>query len=47
VEVPDNAIGSDRTDPWNVIGCDECGASFDFDDDEVQSAPDPPSSSDE
>ncbi|HEY4309380.1 MAG TPA: hypothetical protein VGN12_08010 [Pirellulales bacterium] len=35
VEIPDNAVGSDRTDPWNVAGCDECGVTFDYDDHEV------------
>ncbi len=36
VEIPDDAVGDDRTDPWNVTNCDECGLSFDFDDEEVQ-----------
>jgi len=44
VEVPEEAVGPMRTDPWNVIECDECGVVFDYDDDEVRHAPDPPSS---
>ena len=36
VLIPAEAIGSDRSDPWNVIGCDECEATFDYHDDEVQ-----------
>jgi hypothetical protein len=35
IEVPTNAVGPDRTDPWNVIGCDDCGCTFDYDDEEV------------
>ncbi len=35
VEIPENAVGLDRTDPWNVVRCDECDASFDFDDEDV------------
>ena len=34
--VPARAVGPDRGDPWNVIGCDECGATFDYDDEEVE-----------
>ncbi len=39
VEIPQEAVGPMRTDPWNVIGCDECGVVFDYDDDEVQHSP--------
>lgn len=35
IEIPADAVGPDRTDPWNVIGCDECGVLFDYDDSEV------------
>jgi predicted Zn finger-like uncharacterized protein len=40
IEVPSDAVGPDRSDPWNVIGCDECSLTFDYDDEEVQQAPD-------
>jgi len=35
IEVPENAVGPASTDPWNVIGCDDCGFTFDYDDEEV------------
>jgi len=35
VEVPANAIGTQRTDLWNVTQCDLCNTGFDYDDDEV------------
>ena len=35
VEVPNSAVGTNRTDPWNVILCDACDMSFDYDDQEV------------
>ena len=37
IEVPADAVGADRTDPWNVVRCDECDASFDCDDEDVSS----------
>ena len=40
VELPDNAVGPERTDPWNICRCDDCSLSFDYDDEEVQSEPD-------
>jgi len=40
VEIPENAVGKNRTDPWNVTGCPECDCGFDYHDDDVQSAPD-------
>jgi predicted Zn finger-like uncharacterized protein len=40
VEIPDDAVGTDRTDPWNVVRCAECDASFDYDDDEVATGED-------
>jgi predicted Zn finger-like uncharacterized protein len=42
VDIADNAVGPDRTDPWNVCRCDGCGLSFDYDDQEVQFAKDEP-----
>ena len=35
VEIPPDAVGEDRTDPWNVTQCLECQAGFDYDDEEV------------
>ena len=35
IEIPPDAVGPDRTDPWNVIGCVDCGITFDYDDEEV------------
>lgn len=32
VEVLPNAIGPVRYDLWNVNWCDQCGVSFDYDD---------------
>ena len=40
VEIPPDAVGPERTDPYNVVGCLDCGLSFDFDDEDVQIAPD-------
>jgi len=40
VEIPDNAVGPQRTDPWNVCRCDECTLAFDYEDEEVQFATD-------
>lgn len=42
VEIPDNAMGPERTDPWNVCRCDDCDLTFDYDDEEVQIEPDEP-----
>lgn len=57
VEIPANAVGPDRIDPWNVVTCDFCDLVFDYDDDEVLTLPGvtvepcetvlPPESSDE
>ena len=41
VEIPHDAVGADRTDPWNVARCYECGSAFDYDDEEVIEAPNP------
>lgn len=43
VEIPDDAVGPDRTDPWNVTSCLECNLLFDYNDEEVQSSADGPS----
>ena len=40
VEIPEDAVGKDRTDPWNVTGCYECDIVFDYHDEDVQFAPD-------
>ena len=40
VEIPSDAVGFNRTDPWNLIGCDECDSTFDYEDEDVQSVPD-------
>lgn len=39
VEIPDDAVGPDRSDPWNVAHCDECGNAFDYDDEDVIETP--------
>ena len=39
VEIPGDAVGPDRTDPWNAAHCDECGNAFDYDDEEIVEAP--------
>ena len=36
VEIPDDAVGTDRTDPWNVTECFDCDRVFDYDDEDVQ-----------
>lgn len=40
VEIPGDAIGSHRADPWNVTGCEECDSTFDYEDEDVQCVPD-------
>ena len=35
VEIPADAVGPDRTDPWNVTLCYDCDASSDYDDEDV------------
>lgn len=39
VEIPSDAVGPARDDPWNVTSCDECDFAFDYDDVEVQTLP--------
>ena len=43
VEIPANAVGPDRTDLFNIVSCDECLASFDYDDEDVIEDGRPPS----
>jgi hypothetical protein len=43
VEIPPDAVGPNRTDPWNVTSCCKCGMSFDYDDDDVITDDCPPS----
>lgn len=42
IEIPENSVGPERTDPWNVCRCDDCDLSFDYDDEEMQFEPDEP-----
>jgi hypothetical protein len=42
IEIPADAVGPHRTDPWNVVGCDECVLTFDFDDAQAPFAEDNP-----
>jgi hypothetical protein len=35
VEVPTDSVGESRTDLFNVIVCDLCDASFDYDEDDI------------
>lgn len=39
VEIPSDAVGPTRDDPWNVASCDECDSTFDYDDEDVQFEP--------
>ena len=41
VEVPEAAIGEQRTDPWNVVVCELCDCGFDYDDEDVRIEPEP------
>ena len=41
VEIPANAIGPNRSDPWNVVQCDDCDTGFDYDDEDVIDEPEP------
>ena len=43
VEIPPFAVGPDRTDLFNVVGCQECDTSFDYDDEDVVEDDRPPS----
>lgn len=36
VELPDEAVGEVRSDPWNTVACESCDLTFDYDDAEVQ-----------
>ncbi|MBX3442140.1 MAG: hypothetical protein KF774_07015 [Planctomyces sp.] len=35
IDIPDNAVGPERTDLFNVVRCDDCHITFDYDDEEV------------
>jgi transcription elongation factor Elf1 len=35
VEIPENAVAEDRTDLFNIVVCDVCDLSFDYDDQKV------------
>lgn len=35
IEIPADAVGPSRTDPWNIAACVNCNLSFDYDDHEV------------
>jgi predicted Zn finger-like uncharacterized protein len=41
IEIHPSAIGPERTDPWNVECCHTCGATFDYDDEEVTEGDEP------
>jgi predicted Zn finger-like uncharacterized protein len=41
IGIPADAVGPDRTDPWNVVRCDDCDVTFDYDDEEVIEEPQP------
>jgi hypothetical protein len=45
IDIPDDAVGPDRDDLWNVAQCNECDSAFDYDDEEVVFVPDDTSSS--
>jgi hypothetical protein len=37
VEIPDEAVGENRTEPCNFVACERCELTFDYDDVQVQS----------
>jgi hypothetical protein len=41
IEIPDDAVGVDRTDPWYVVARDNCDMAFDYDNEEIQWCSDP------
>ena len=41
VEISANAVGSDRTDLYNIVHCDECDSGFDYDDMDVMTEAEP------
>jgi hypothetical protein len=36
VDIPDEAVGTNRTHCWNVARCNDCDTGFDYDDEEIQ-----------
>ena len=36
VDIPDEFVGVNRTNTWNVAHCEDCESGFDYDDEEVQ-----------
>jgi hypothetical protein len=42
VEIPDDAVGPERTDLFNVAFCFDCSTGFDYDDEEVHPESEPP-----
>ncbi len=41
VEIPVNAVGRNRTDLYNVVSCDVCDMTFDYDDEDVAETDEP------
>lgn len=39
VPIPTNAVGPNRSDLWNVVGCFNCNVSFDYNCEEVKLMP--------
>ena len=42
VQISPDAVGPDRTDLFNVVSCDDCTASFSYDDEDVITDDRPP-----
>jgi len=40
VEIPDVAVGTERTDLWNTVQCWDCGTGFDYEEEDVRVVPD-------
>lgn len=45
MEVPSDSVGTERQHLWNVVVCESCDASFDYDDEDIQTADDHPAES--
>lgn len=41
VEIPNDSVGPDRTDLFNITYCYECDVGFDYDDEDVMTGEDP------
>lgn len=41
VDIPDDAVGPDRIDLFNIAHCDDCDSGFDYDDEDVIDGPEP------